>query len=112
VGESGVGSEVDEARLERRTRCLSQFEGANGFELLSRALAAFADAVSQSGDFGVEFGIGHAAHSWDLPMLALCAAASIHASRWRYNQSGDPGVGCGGFWPFFVFVLRHVSYSR
>lgn len=63
VRETGVGSEVDEARLERLTRCLSQFDGAKGFELVSRAFAARCDSRAKSSQLFVEFGIGHAAHS-------------------------------------------------
>ena len=61
VRESAVGAEVDESRLERRTRCLSQFDGAKGFELVSRAFAARCDSRAKSSQLRVEFVID-AAH--------------------------------------------------
>lgn len=83
VRESAVGADVDELALERRASHFGFFEPSHFGKLVSRSLAASCDSRAKSSQLFVEFGIGHAAHSWDLPMLALCAAASIHASRCR-----------------------------
>ena len=109
AGTIGSWSEVDAARLEDFAAEVRHFERADFFELGSTVCAASRDAVSQSGEFFVEFGIGYAAHEFDFPMRAFASAASIHARRCRYSQSAEPGAGCAGFWFPFVLLLRQFS---